>query len=47
MKNNVHFSSHLAQFFLQLKTFQANFVEKIKVQASSSNFFSAENRAVH
>ena len=39
MKTNIHFSSHLAQFFLELKTFQAKFVEKIKVQTSSSKFF--------
>jgi len=35
MKTDKNFSSHLAQFFLELKTFQTKFVDKIKVQISS------------
>ena len=30
MKNNVHFWSHLTQFFLEWEMFQTNVLEKIK-----------------
>ena len=30
MKTNTHFSSYLAQFFLELEMFQTKVVEKIK-----------------
>jgi hypothetical protein len=43
MKNNIHFWSYLAQFFLELKTFLTNVVQKIKIHASL--FF--EIRAVY
>jgi hypothetical protein len=39
MKTNVHFKSHLAQFFLEWEMFQGNIVQKIKTQVWYNNFF--------
>jgi hypothetical protein len=36
MKTNIHFRSHLAQFFLEREMFQTNVVEKIKTHVLSS-----------
>ena len=35
MKTNIHFRSYLAQFYLELKTLQTKFVEKIKTHILS------------
>jgi len=41
MKTDIHFSSYLAQFFLEWEMFQTKFVEKIKItQFMLKNFFS-------
>ena len=39
MKPNTHFSSYLAQFFLQLEVFHTKIVEKIKTHFVFKNFF--------
>jgi hypothetical protein len=40
MKTDVHFSSYLAHFFLELEKFQTEFVEEIKINIlSSATFF--------
>jgi len=36
MKTNIHFRSHLAQFFLEREMFQTKVVEKIKTHVLSS-----------
>ena len=41
MKVNIHFSSYLAQLFLEWKMFPAKVVER------SKHIFSSENRAVY
>ena len=46
MKTNLHFLSYLAQFFLELQTFQTKVLEKIKVHTSCSILF-PENHAVY
>jgi len=38
MKTNTHFWSYLAEFFLELETFQAKVIEKIKIHTISSIF---------
>ena len=46
MQTNIHFSSHLSQFFLEWKMFQIKVVEEIKTQILLSiTFF--ENRAIY
>jgi hypothetical protein len=45
MKTNIHFWSHLAQFFLKRETFQTKVVEKIKTHFMLKIYF--ENRAVY
>jgi len=45
MKTDVHFWSYLAQFFLELETFQINILEKITTHFVISIFF--ENRVVY
>jgi hypothetical protein len=41
MKTNVHFLSHVAQFFLEWEMFQTRLVKKIKMHILSSiTFFS-------
>jgi hypothetical protein len=46
MKTNIHLRSYLAQFFLEWKTLQTKFVQKIKTNIlCSANIF--ENRAVY
>ena len=44
MKTNIHFWSHLAQFFLEWEMFQTKVVEKIKTRILCSMTFS-ENLA--
>jgi len=47
MKINIHFSSYLAQLFLEWKMFRKkNIVKKIKTHIFCSNTF-PENRAVY
>jgi hypothetical protein len=46
IKTNRHFSSYLAQFFLEWKIFQISFVEKIETPISYSIFF-FENRNLY
>jgi hypothetical protein len=46
MKNNIHFWSYLAKFFLEWEMFQVTVVEKIKTHILCSvTFF--ENRTVY
>jgi hypothetical protein len=45
-KNNKHFWTYLAQFFLEWEMFQIEFVEIIKTHFKDNNFF-FENRAVY
>jgi len=47
MKTNIPFLSYLAQFFLEWKVFQTNFVAKIETQILCSEYVSFENRAVY
>jgi hypothetical protein len=46
MKNNIHLGSHLAEFFLEWKMFQTNFVAKVKkhILCSIAFFFSKSCR---
>jgi len=46
VKNNIHISSYLPQFFLEWEIFQINLVQKIKIVHFQYNFF-PENRAVY
>jgi hypothetical protein len=39
VKTNIHFLSHLAQFFLELKMFQTKFIEKPETYFMFNNFF--------
>jgi len=47
MKTNTHFSSHLAQFFLQLEMFQTKVLVEIKIHILCSVTFFSENSAVY
>ena len=48
MKTDIYFWSHLAEFFLELETFQTKVVQKIKTHFMFSDFFFFfENRAVY
>jgi len=48
MKSNIHFSSNLAQYFLEWEMFQIKVLEKIKTPNSYSIIFLFfENRAVY
>ena len=47
MKRNIHFSSYLAQFFLELEMFQTKFLNKIKTHFMFHNFLFFENHAFY
>jgi hypothetical protein len=47
MKTNIHFRSHLAEFFVELKMFQTTVVEKLETHILCSITFFPENRALY
>ena len=47
MNKNIHFWSHLVQFFVEWEMFQTNVVEKIKTQFHVQYIFFFENRAIY